>query len=155
MSTYLVFARPGAPVPDEGSVVLNDSFAPLAFAFPVFWLLFNRLWLEALSAIVVLFASVLMIASDAFYWPGLVLGLAVSLITGLEGRNWRAAALLRRGWRFADLVEAGDAETAFDIHAARAGQTAEQPRRPQPVFKAGRMEAGAEGAIGLVPVERT
>ncbi|MCY0149072.1 DUF2628 domain-containing protein [Hoeflea sp. G2-23] len=155
MSSYLVFARPGTAVPDEGSVVLNDSFAPLAFAFPVFWLLFNRLWLEALSAILILGVALLMVASASFYWPGVVLGLAVSLITGLEGRNWRASALLRRGWRFADLVEAGDAETAFDIHTARAGAAPEQSRRLRPALQAGRMEAGANGAIGLVPVERT
>jgi hypothetical protein len=60
--------------------------------------------------------------------------LAVNTITALEGRNWRAAALLRRGWRMVDLIEADDADTAFEIHAlqGRCRKTATPGDMPAP-----------------------
>lgn len=157
MSTYLVFARPGAPVPDEASVVIADRFAWLAFLAPVIWLLVNRLWLEAAVIGLTQAAVAITALDDNFVLPGLVLGFALSLVTGLEGRNWRAAALRRRGWRLVDLVESGDADTAFEIHATRAAArlaasgTAAARRRP---LQAGHQNDDS-GAIGLVPVERT
>lgn len=160
MSSYLVFARPDAPVPDEGSVMVADRFAPWAFAFPLLWLLFNRLWIEALIAGLVMIASSLMIAEPAFFWPGLALGFAVNVITAMEGRNWRAAALVRRGWQMVDLVEADDTDTAFEIHALRAsaGKTATAGDRPTPPRRfpqVGRGNESGADTIGLVPVQRS
>ncbi|WP_394691367.1 DUF2628 domain-containing protein [Hoeflea sp.] len=160
MSSYLVFARPGASVPDEGSVLVADRFAPWAFAFPVLWLLFNRLWIEAVLALVVSAASAMMIANPALFWPGLALGVALSAITAMEGRHWRAAALVRRGWHMVDLIEADDAETAFEIHALRASAdetaTAKDKAMPLRNFpQLGRAGESGSGAIGLVPVQRS
>jgi hypothetical protein len=160
MSSYLVFARPGAPVPDEGSMLVADRFAPWAFAFPVVWLLFNRLWIEALVAFALSLVSTMMIANPALFWPGLALGVALSAITAMEGRNWRAAALVRRGWQMVDLIEADDADTAFEIHALQAseGKTAnpgDRPIPPRSVPQLGRANAGDAGTIGLVPVQRS
>lgn len=159
MSSYLVFAGSGAAVPDERSKIVADKFAVLAFAFPVIWLLFNRLWFEALIAFVLYVASTIMMADAAWFWPGLALGFAISLVTALEGRNWRGAALARRGWRLVDLVEADDADTAFEIHARRMsadGPAASTPGQPawQPVTRPGRGGNDTD-AIGLVPVERS
>lgn len=160
MSSYLVFARPGAPVPDEGSALVADRFAPWAFAFPVLWLLFNRLWIEAAIVFALSLASAMMIANPTLFWPGLALGVALSAITAMEGRNWRAAALVRRGWQMVDLLEADDADTAFEIHALRAseGKTAtpgDRPTPPRNVPQLGRGNAGDAGTIGLVPVQRS
>jgi hypothetical protein len=159
MSSYLVFARPGAPVPDEGSMLVADRFAPWAFAFPVVWLLFNRLWIEALVAFALSLVSTMMIANSALFWPGLALGVALSAITAMEGRNWRAAALVCRGWQMVDLIEADDADTAFEIHALRASKAkpatpGDRPIPPRSVPQLGRANAGGAGTIGLVPVER-
>jgi hypothetical protein len=56
---------------------------------------------------------------------------AVNAITAMEGRNWRAAGLVRRGWQMVDLIEADDADTAFEIHAlqgiAAEGKTLSPP----------------------------
>lgn len=157
MTTYLVFARPGVPVPDEASVVIADRFAWLAFLAPVIWLLVSRLWLEA-AVIGLIQAAVAMTALDVdFVVPGLVLGFALSLLTGLEGRNWYAAALRRRGWRLVDLVESGDADTAFEIHvgraAARLAASGTAAARLRPLWTGHQNDDN--GAIGLVPVERT
>lgn len=160
MSSYLVFAGPGAAVPDERSKLVADKFALLAFAFPVIWLLFNRLWFEAVIAFVLYAASTMMMAEAAWFWPGLALGFAISLVTALEGRNWRGAALARRGWRLVDLVEADDADTAFEIHARRvsADDSVVVPK-PGPANRQAAMRPGGTrndtDAIGLVPVERS
>ena len=130
MTAYLVLASPGAQIPDERSVVIADRFAPWALIAPVIWLLFNRLWIEAFAAFLV-----------------------------MEGRNWRAAALQRRGWRLVDVIETDDAEVAFEIHAAQAAadQGSAMPASVKPAlpsWKPARQVGRETGSIGLVPVER-
>ena len=159
MTTFLVLASPGAQIPDEHSVVIADRFALLAFIAPVIWLLFHRLWLEAVAAALVLATATMLASSAAQPALGTALSLALSLITALEGRNWRAAALQRRGWWLVDVVEADDPELAFEVHAARATKDETAPRRPEaspnrsPLIL-GRQPRRETGSIGLVPVER-
>ncbi|WP_299868861.1 DUF2628 domain-containing protein [uncultured Hoeflea sp.] len=161
MSTYLIFARPESAIPDEGSVIVADRFSSLAFIAPLIWLLFNRLWVEAVLVLLLSLAAGLMIA-QGWFGSALALNLAISTVTGLEGRNWRAANLARRGWRLADLVEADDPDTAFDIHAHRSlgrgdhpVQTTGQLQNRSLSPRLGRGESdGDSGAIGLVPIER-
>lgn len=115
MASYVVMEPPvrdGA----ERAVLVRDGFHFLAFVFPVFWLLFHRLWLEALAV----FAVGLAIGAVASYldydWLALVAGLAVAIFIGLEGPALKVAALLRRGWREWGVVEAdnsGDAEVRY------------------------------------------
>ncbi|WP_081963770.1 DUF2628 domain-containing protein [Hoeflea sp. BAL378] len=160
MTSYLVLASPGARTPDERSVVIADRFAWLAFIAPVIWLLFNRLWLEALAAALVTVAAGLLAGSLDLTAAGLTIGLALQLIVALEGRTWRAAALERRGWRLVDVVETEDADTAFEIHAARASSPEASPapetvRSGRTPLMPGRAGGGHAGSIGLVPVERT
>lgn len=159
MTAYLVLASPGAETPDERSVVVADSFAPWAFIAPVIWLMFNRMWLEAVAAVLVLTVATLLAADAGLAVVGIAVSLALSLITALEGRNWRVSTLQRRGWRLVDLVESDDPETAFEIHAARvlAGEKPPAPlkHRPSPpALMFGRPDGGEMGSIGLVPVER-
>jgi len=159
MTSYLVLASPGAEAPDERSVVVNDGFAVWAFLAPVIWLLFNRMWLEAVAAVLVLSVAALLAADAGLAVVGMAVSLALSLITALEGRNWRVSALQRRGWRLVDLVECDDPETAFEIHAARvlAGEKAPAPHKHKPnpyPLALGRPGGGEMGSIGLVPVER-
>jgi len=158
MTAYLVLASPGAETPDERSVVVADNFALWAFIAPVIWLMVNRMWLEAVAAVLVLAVASLLAADAGLATVGLAVSLALSLITALEGRNWRISALQRRGWRLVDLVEADDPETAFEIHAARvlAGEKAPVlKRRPSPrPLVPGWPGGGEMDSIGLVPVER-
>ncbi|SOE16974.1 uncharacterized protein DUF2628 [Hoeflea halophila] len=159
MTAYLVLARPGAQIPDERSVIIADRFAPLAFVAPVIWLLFNRLWLEAVAALLVMIAATML--SGSFGQPalGLAISLGLSLITAMEGRSWRAAALQRRGWRLVDVVETDDADLAFDIHARQAAASRRVPDRSNHVttrqpLRPDRQPGNDHGSIGLVPVER-
>ncbi|MEP3437591.1 MAG: DUF2628 domain-containing protein [Hoeflea sp.] len=159
MTAYLVLARPGAPTPDERCVVIADRFAVLAFIAPVIWLLFNRLWLEAFAAALVTVAASMLASVPGQMVPALAIGLALQLITALEGRNWRASALQRRGWRLVDVVETEDADTAFEIHSSHAikPQTLSMPANGRPnrsPLMPGRQGGGETGSIGLVPVKR-
>ena len=159
MTAYLVLASPGARAPDERSVVIADRFAPLAFVAPVLWLLFNRLWLEALAAILVSAAAAMLATSAGQPVLAIALGLALQMLTGLEGRTWRAAALQRRGWRLVDVIETDDPDLAFELHAARALENAGTPRpasdRPNRTpLRPGRPGVHETGSIGMVPVGR-
>ena len=159
MTAYLVLASPDAEIPDERSVVIADRFAPLAFIVPVLWLLFHRLWLEALAVVILMAAAVYLADLAGQPLLGLAIDLGLGLYVGLEGRNLRAQALQRRGWRLVDVIEAGDADTAFDIHAARATlpgrQSAPHVTRPsRQLITTGRAAGRQHGSIGLVPVER-
>jgi len=159
MTSYLVLASPGARTPDEKSVVIADQFTLLGFVAPVIWLLFNRLWFEALAAALVTVAASMLAGAAGQLVLGIAIGLALQMITGLEGRNWRAAALQRRGWRLVDVVEADESDTAFEIHAARAvrNETSPMPASPRTsrhILMPGRSGAGSTGSIGMVPVER-
>lgn len=159
MTAYLVLASPGAQVPDERSVVIADRFAPWALIAPVIWLLFNRLWIEAFAAFLVMVVAAYLAGSAGQPALGIGLDMALSLITALEGRNWRAAALQRRGWRLVDVIETDDAEVAFEIHAAQAAadQGSAMPASVKPAlpsWKPARQAGRETGSIGLVPVER-
>jgi len=159
MTAFFVLASPGAQIPDERSVVIADRFAPFAFFAPVIWLLFNRLWLEAFAAILVTATATVLASTAGQPVLGIALDLALSLMTALEGRNWRAAALQRRGWRLVDVIEADDPDMAFEIHAAKATTDRKAPAlsnaKPnrQPLML-GRQPGRETGSIGLVPVER-
>jgi hypothetical protein len=159
MTAYLVLASPGAQIPDERSVVIADRFAPWAIIAPVIWLLFNRLWLEAFAAFLVMVVAAYLAGSAGQPALGIALDLALSVITALEGRNWRAAALQRRGWRLVDVIETDDPDVAFEIHAAQALANAKAPRPASvepniPPLRLGRRPGRETGSIGLVPVER-
>ena len=159
MTAYLVLASPGARAPDDRSIVIADRFAPLAFIAPVIWLLFNRLWLEALAAALVSVAAAMLASSAGQPVLAIATGLALQVITGLEGRNWRAAALQRRGWRLVDVIETDDADLAFELHAARALENTGTPRPASDTpnrtqLKLGRPGSRETGSIGMVPVGR-
>jgi len=77
MTAYLVLASPGAQIPDERSVVIADRFAPWALIAPVIWLLFNRLWLEALAAVLVMAVATYLAGSAGQPALGIALDLAL------------------------------------------------------------------------------
>jgi hypothetical protein len=120
MASYVVMEQPGrAGIVDVS--FLRDGFSWLAFFVPPLWLLWHRLWFEALSAFLVL--ALLSVLGDIAGWVlvASLLTLAVSLYVGLEGQNLRVAALGRRGWREWGAVEAknlADAETRYAVEAA-------------------------------------
>lgn len=107
MASYLVFTPP-----DDGraeaAVLVRDGVHVWAFVLPVVWLVWHRLWLEAVLAL----AAMALLSAGAgiagFGAASPAWSLLVSLFFGLEAANLRAAALRRRGWRERGLVEADD-----------------------------------------------
>lgn len=115
MASYVVMEPPvrdGA----EKAILIRDGFHFLAFVFPVFWLLFHRLWLEALG---VLAAALALGAASSYlgYDPlAIIASLALGIFIGLEGAALKTHALSRRGWRHWGVVEAetrDDAEIRY------------------------------------------
>jgi hypothetical protein len=136
MASYVVMEPPSAPGDDtgrEGAVLVRDGFHLLAFLLPAVWLLWHRLWIEALVVIAVTTAL-----SGAGSVAGLgsaapVLSLLVSLYAGLEGSALRLAALRRRGWREWGVVEADNAADAEIRYLHDAGAREDDMAEPAAV----------------------
>ena len=122
MASYVVMEqRDGAGVADVTFV--RDGFSWLAFLVPPLWLLWHRLWFEALLAFLVL---ALLASLGEAGWPlaGSLLTLAVSLYVGLEGQNLRIQALRRRDrreWGAIDARGMAAAETRYAAEATDGG----------------------------------
>lgn len=136
MASYLVMQHPdNSSGSDEKvkaeAILVRDGFHVFGFLVPFLWLLFHRLWIEALF---VLAATIALsgLGSLAGLGPAApVLSLLVSLYVGLEGSALKLAALRRRGWRDVGVVEAdnaSDAETRYFFDADE--NKDEQPAQP-------------------------
>lgn len=147
MATYVVMVpepqRPREPV------FIRDSFAFLAFLLPFVWLLWHRLWIEAALA----FGAVLLIGGigeQAGFGPyASLLSLLVSIYVGLEGPAMRIAALRRRGWLPAGVVEAdsvADAEIRYFASGAHPEPEASLQSLPTP--EPGRQPSTTPAASG-------
>lgn len=111
MASYVVMAPADGETTDEVTFV-RDGFAFLAFLIPAAWLLWHRLWIEALVAIAVAVGLAMLRAAPGFLVAAPLLSLLVSIFFGFEGAALRLAALRRRGWRDVGVVEADDMEAA-------------------------------------------
>ncbi len=136
MASYVVMEPPrgAGDAGRERAVLVRDGFHVLAFVLPALWLLWHRLWIEAVVVV-----AVSMALSGAGSVAGLgragpALAFLVALYAGLEGSALRLAALRRRGWCEWGVVEAdnaADAEIRY-LHDALAGEgdAAEPAARP-------------------------
>ncbi|WP_269933187.1 DUF2628 domain-containing protein [Aminobacter sp. HY435] len=111
----------------EGAVFVRDGFYFFGFIMPVLWLLWHRLWLEA----IVTLAATLALAGLS-EWAGLTLAapllpLLISLYVGLEGGTLRIAALRRAGWREWGVIEADSTEDAEARYFFADGHVEAQP----------------------------
>ena len=114
MASYVVMEPPvaDADAGRERAVLVRDGFHVLAFLVPALWLLWHRLWIEALAVVAVTMALSAFGSAVGLGNAAPALAFIVSLYVGLEGPALRLAALRRRGWRAWGLVEAGDAAEA-------------------------------------------
>lgn len=112
MAVYVVMEPPGDAGQADGARLIRDGFSWMAFILPPLWLLWHRLWIEALLAFVAL--GLLMVLGElaGFGLAGWSLTLLVSLYVGLEGHAMRVNALRRRGWRDWGVVSADRCEDA-------------------------------------------
>ncbi len=101
--------------------MIRDGFSLLAFLFPLLWLLWHRLWVEAAAYVVLALALVglgwLLGLGDM---AGLM-ALPLNLFAGLEASTLRQRGLVRRGWDEWGPVEAGDSREALTRYLAEAG----------------------------------
>jgi hypothetical protein len=120
----------------ERALLLRDGFSFVAFLLPAPWLLFHRLWIEALLAIAVTLAIAALGSLAGFGSAAPLLSLLVSLYVGLEATTLRMAALRRRGWRDWGVVEArdhGEAELRFAAAVENGAEDAPHAPVPQAI----------------------
>ncbi|TDK30416.1 DUF2628 domain-containing protein [Rhizobium deserti] len=128
MRSYAILTPPGGPLPDHRStLVIADRFSWLAFLFPWLWLFWHKLWLAGIVALLVQIGSGFLMQIPGFAPAGLLIGLAVSLLAGLESRNYYSNALGRRGWTVEAIVFAQDRQTAEEIYFSSLPQPEKQP----------------------------
>jgi len=110
MASFVVM---DAPQGGDETVYVRDGFHFFAFLVPPLWLLWHRLWIEALVA----FAAMALLGAlgsvSGFGEAAPLLSLLVSIYVGLEAPALRVAALRRRAWSEWGVVDAanrGEAE---------------------------------------------
>ena len=89
--------------------LVPEGFAWLAFLFGLPWLLWHRLWLEAVIyvAALAILAALLPVKLLA------VAAVAVQWLLGAQAQDLRRAALARRGFRQAHVVAEADTDRAL------------------------------------------
>ena len=165
MASHVVMLPPaGSPQSRaEQAVLVRDGFSWPAFLVPPLWLLWHRLWAEAIVALLILGAFTGLGEAMGAGAAGSLAGLLVSLYVGLEGQAMRIAGLMRRGFRQWGVVEAANADEAYMRYACEeaAGGGAAGPAEPEPALAI--VPAGAAGqrpvrpasTFGLVPYTRS
>src|SRR5262245_2591017 len=119
MASWIVLERPrGGYATEPELAFVRDGFSWPAFLFPPLWLLWNRLWIEAVVTVAVLLAGTALERVEGFAAAALVLSLLVSIFVGLEGNGMRVAAFRRRGWQAWGVIEADDEHDAETRYAA-------------------------------------
>ncbi|WP_045679958.1 DUF2628 domain-containing protein [Martelella endophytica] len=115
MASFLVLEPAGDDAPERVRFI-RDGFSWAGLIFGPFYLLASRAWIAGFSTLVI---SILL--SVAGFYEGLsfaagAASLALNLFIALEGREWKAAAMERRGFRLRDVIVASDIETAEEIY---------------------------------------
>lgn len=153
MATFVVLEPPSGTVDEaaERAAFLRDGFSFPAFIVAPIWLLWHRLWIEALAVIAVMVALSAAAEITGLGFAGSVASLLVSLFVGLEGNGLRAAALRRRGWHEWGVVEADtldDAETRYALarNEEEAPEAAPDVETPSP-RPSGQVPAGRSGPV--------
>ena len=146
MASYLVLSLPGDENPEKLRFI-RDGFSWLALIFGPFWLLANRAWLAGFITLVLSVALSIAGFDEGLAFASSAASLALNLFIALEGREWKARAMQKRGCRLEDVIVAPDIDTAEEIFFAGHGEIT-----PLPEFRAGSVDKGhpATSGIGLM-----
>ncbi len=104
---YTVHVRQWSASTDREAVFVREGFSWGAFFFSVLWALRYRMWLTAIFIFAVSVA--LNVASVVLQIDPITesaLGVALALIIGWEGNDWRRRSLNRRGYVTAAVIAA-------------------------------------------------
>lgn len=153
MATFVVMEK-AADQPGDGTEFVGDRMSVLAFVVPVIWLAWHRLWIEAFVALAAAIGLSALGTFTGFESTAPLLSLLVSVYVAIEGPQLRMAALARRGWRQAAIVEARNvAEAELRFHASGpADATKPVPAAPPrlPVSAAAKPPVAMGPALGLL-----
>ena len=151
MASYVVMEPPAGGRGQQEVVLVRDGFYFLAFLLPVLWLLWHRLWLEALAAFAALAALVALAAYGGFGMTTFVLALLVRFYVGMEGAALRLARYRRRGWREWGVVEAETIRDAEIRYLTQAPDEADEPAAlPTPFQRAAPPRVSVGPALGML-----
>jgi hypothetical protein len=112
--------------PQENIRFVRDGFSIVAFAVPLIWLLWHRLWLHAALVFAAFGVCAALVAwSGNPIWMGLsaITSALISLFVALEGGEWLRASLAREGYRELDLIPARNSRQAEEYFASRLTET--------------------------------
>ena len=112
MASWVVLKRARQPGAELDLAFVRDGFSFWAFLFPPLWLLWHRLWIEALATVVVLLAATALEQFGGMASAASIVSLLVSIFVGIEGNGLRIAAFERRGWVADAVVEANNVDEA-------------------------------------------
>ncbi len=170
MVTYTVHEREDAPgnisERADGVAFVKEGFAWLALAFPLLWLLYNRMWMVLAGFVGVMAAMQIGLAAAGLVDEVAVWAMiALSLVFAFQANDLLRWSLARKGYRLAGPVT-GSSRAAcearfFDAWLAAQGERGDldrdQPQRktkPAPVAKpqqGDRESPGGDDVIGLFP----
>ncbi len=121
MTSYVVMTGRNDPA-SETTRFIKDGFTVFAFALPLVWLLWKKLWLEA-----ALYFAAVGILGAVLYWSDIpnaaplstLITFGLNLIVGLEGNVWHRRALELHGFSETDVVMAKNERQAEETYASR------------------------------------
>lgn len=114
MTRFVILKNPdlNALVDKPRAVLVRDHFSLLALIFPLFWLLWHRLWFAAAMAFIGFIAIALITSDVRLALAAVLLNALLGFFVAIEGSAWRIAQLQRHGYQFADVVLAQTREEA-------------------------------------------
>ncbi|MDW6024508.1 DUF2628 domain-containing protein [Mesorhizobium sp. BAC0120] len=134
MASWVVFQPPQTGrATEQDPVFVRDGFSWLAFLFSPLWLLWHRLWVEAVAVFAALLAASALERVQGLGLAASLAGVLIAIFIGLEGNGMRIAAFRRRGWRFWGAVDADselDAEARYAAEAEPDDAAERQPIAP-------------------------
>lgn len=151
MASFVVMESPVDRAPRD-PLFVRDGFSWIGFLLPLVWLLWHRLWIEAVLTFAVLFVLGAVAESAGLGAAAPLVSLIAGLYIGIDGAAIRLAALERRGWREWGVIEARDATDAEIRHAVATGDASEPDFAPREILPDPReaRPAAAHSALGLI-----
>jgi len=125
MASFVVMEAPYESVGDRPAEYVRDGFHFFAFLVAPLWLVWHRLWIEALVAVALMLGLSALGTLPEFGAAASVLSLLLAIGVGLEGPALRIATLRRRGWREWGVVDAENRAEAEIRHLAAMAEYAE------------------------------
>lgn len=163
--TMMVFTvhEPGQPAASierraDDIVFIKEGFTWWGFLFGPLWLLFNRLWLEFIAALVLTAVAAALLVQFGLKdeAPG-ILNMLLMLLIGFEGNDLRRWRLHRKGYRFLTSVAGRDREECerrfFEawLPEAAGGNGKTPPRPPVDLKPSSSGDWRGPGVIGTLP----